>query len=142
MNILRMNILLIKFFITALNSNISRNSRIWQKPCQVILPWCCSMFFLKSFWQMLCVQANQEEINHRAVDLDFFQSMCYFLQDELSYLARTYVMLYTIWYHFHNYKTSACNFSKSNIPPWVFFKFLKLYKWYQIAQRINCEVLR
>ena len=29
----------------------------------------------------------------------------------------------------------ACNFSKINTPPWVFFMFYKLYKWYQIAQR-------
>ena len=28
----------------------------------------------------------------------------------------------------------VCNFTKSNTPPWVFFKFLKLYKWYQIEQ--------
>ena len=26
---------------------------------------------------------------------------------------------------------------KSNIPPWAFFTFFKLYKWYQIAQNIN-----
>ena len=31
----------------------------------------------------------------------------------------------------------ACNFTKSNTPPWVFFAFLKLYKWYQIAQIIT-----
>ena len=30
----------------------------------------------------------------------------------------------------------ACNFTKSNTPPRVFFTFLKLYKWYQIAQNI------
>ena len=30
-----------------------------------------------------------------------------------------------------------CNVTKSNIPPWVFFTFLKLYKWYQIALRIT-----
>ena len=29
----------------------------------------------------------------------------------------------------------ACNFTKSNTHPWVFFTFLKLYKWHQIAQR-------
>ena len=29
----------------------------------------------------------------------------------------------------------ACNFSKSNSSPWVFFTFYKLYKWYQIKQR-------
>ena len=26
---------------------------------------------------------------------------------------------------------------KSNTPPWVFFTFLKLYKWYQILKRIS-----
>ena len=25
---------------------------------------------------------------------------------------------------------------QSNTPPWVFFTFLKLYKWYQMVQRI------
>ena len=24
----------------------------------------------------------------------------------------------------------ACNFTESNTPSWVFFTFLKLYKWY------------
>ena len=28
---------------------------------------------------------------------------------------------------------SACNFTKSNTPPRVFFTFFRLYKWYQIA---------
>ena len=28
-------------------------------------------------------------------------------------------------------------FTKSNTPPWVFFTFFKLYRWYQIAQRIT-----
>ena len=31
----------------------------------------------------------------------------------------------------------ACNLTKSNAPPWVFFTFLKLYKWYHIVQRIK-----
>ena len=31
----------------------------------------------------------------------------------------------------------ACNFTKSSTPPWVFFTFFKLYKWYQIAQNIT-----
>ena len=31
----------------------------------------------------------------------------------------------------------ACNFTKINSPPWVFFTFFKLYKCYQIAQRIT-----
>ena len=31
-------------------------------------------------------------------------------------------------------QASACNFTKSNTPPRVFFTFFKLYEWYQIAQ--------
>ena len=30
---------------------------------------------------------------------------------------------------------------KSNTPPWVFFTFFKLYKWYQIAQSITYSSL-
>ena len=30
--------------------------------------------------------------------------------------------------------SEACNFTKINIPPWVFFTFFKLCKWYQIAR--------
>ena len=33
-------------------------------------------------------------------------------------------------------------FTKSNTPPWVFFMFFKLHKWYQIAQRIKFEILQ
>ena len=29
-----------------------------------------------------------------------------------------------------------CNFTKSDTPPWVFFTFFNLQKWYQIAQNI------
>ena len=32
---------------------------------------------------------------------------------------------------------SACNFTKSNNRPRVFFMFLKLYNWYQIAQSVT-----
>ena len=35
--------------------------------------------------------------------------------------------------------SKACNFTKTNTPPSVFFTFLKFYKWYQIAQSISCE---
>ena len=31
----------------------------------------------------------------------------------------------------------ACNFTKSNTPPWMFFTFFKLCKWFQITQRIT-----
>ena len=36
----------------------------------------------------------------------------------------------------------ACNFTKSNILPWVFFTFFKLCKWYQIAQHITYNARR
>ena len=29
------------------------------------------------------------------------------------------------------------NFTKSETPPWVFFTFFKLYKWYQMTQRVS-----
>ena len=32
-------------------------------------------------------------------------------------------------------QAEACNFTKIYTPPWVFFTFFKLYKWYQMAQR-------
>ena len=64
-----------------------------------------------------------------------------------------YVMRCTIWYHLYNLKNmanthggvlllvqaEACNFTQSNTPPWMFFTFFKLYKWYQIAQRITYD---
>ena len=33
--------------------------------------------------------------------------------------------------------SKACNFTKSKTPPWVFSTFFKMYKWYQITQRIT-----
>ena len=50
-------------------------------------------------------------------------------------------MLWAIFYHLYILETlknaEVCNFTESNNPPWVFFTFLKLYKWYQIAQNIT-----
>ena len=61
-----------------------------------------------------------------------------------------FLMLCMIWYHLHNLKNLknihggvllfaklqalACNFTISKTPPWVFFTFFTLYKWYQIMQ--------
>ena len=61
-----------------------------------------------------------------------------------------------IWHHPYNLKSmknthggvlilvrlqaKACkawNFAKINATPWVFFTFLKFYRWYQIVQRIT-----
>ena len=48
-------------------------------------------------------------------------------------------MFCTIWYHLYNFKNvkNANGGVKSNTPPWVFFTFFKLYKWYQLAQHIT-----
>ena len=62
-----------------------------------------------------------------------------------------------IWYHLCNLKNvknahggvlllvksqaKACNFNKSNTPPWLFVTFFKLYKQYQIVQRITYSLM-
>ena len=74
----------------------------------------------------------------------------------LVFLFKINLMHWPIWYHFYNLKivknthrrvlilvklqAEACNFTKINNLPWVFFTFFKLYKWYQIAQRITNQV--
>ena len=45
-----------------------------------------------------------------------------------------------IWYHLYNFKNMID--TKSNTPSWVFFTFIKLYKWYKIAQRITLKINR
>ena len=63
-------------------------------------------------------------------------------------------MFCAIWYHLYYSKNvkntnggvlllvklqaSTYNFTKSDTPPWVFFGFFKLYKWYQIAKHLIC----
>ena len=32
-----------------------------------------------------------------------------------------------------------CNFTESNTPPWLFFTFFELHKWYQIAQHTKYQ---
>ena len=65
----------------------------------------------------------------------------------------TYVVRCAIWVPFVQFKKRekhlwrsvnfskvaglACNFTKINTPPWVFFTFFKLYKWYLSVQSIT-----
>ena len=64
-------------------------------------------------------------------------------------------MLCAIWCHLYNLKNVKHThggmsllvklkvyFTKSNTPLWVFLTFLKLCKWYQIAQRILRKLTR
>ena len=65
--------------------------------------------------------------------------------NNLTDLNMVHVMRCTIWYHLYNLKNmenihggvlllvklqASCNFTKGNTPPWIFFTFFKLYKWY------------
>ena len=34
-------------------------------------------------------------------------------------------------------QAEVCNFTKSDIPPWVFFTFYKLHEWYQNTQSVK-----
>ena len=50
-----------------------------------------------------------------------------------------------IWYHLYNFKKVKnthggmlpCNFTKSNTPPWVFFTFFELCKWWHQSCKIS-----
>ena len=39
----------------------------------------------------------------------------------------------------HGGVLKACNFTRSSTSPWMFFTFLKFYKWFQIAQHITFD---
>ena len=64
-------------------------------------------------------------------------------------------MLCAIWYHLYNLKNVKKPhggmsllvkfqgfYTKSETPLWILFKFLKLYKWYQIAKCIILNINR
>ena len=70
--------------------------------------------------------------NCQAVYLSEFQRL-------LKSKSNEYVMSCAIWYYLYNI---ACKFTKSDTPPWLFFTFFKLCKWYQIMQSITYEICR
>ena len=104
------------------------------------------------------------------IEIEQWLEMCESLTSPVTKLWRTmlknlsYVMslcngircmwcCFVIWYHLYNFKKwekhpwrsctfRACNFSKGNTPPRMFFTFLKLNKCYQIAQRISSKPLK
>ena len=51
---------------------------------------------------------------------------------------KQYVMLCAISYHLYNSKNEKKNTHGVNTPPWVFFSYFKLHKWYQIAESDSC----
>ena len=82
--------------------------------------------------------------------------MCYFpkhIHIIFSIKYQYIMMRCAIRYHLHNLKKVknthegvlllvACNYTKRNSPPWVFFTFFKLCEWYQIAQNITYVTLQ
>ena len=78
----------------------------------------------------------------------------YFISDYFQQKYWSILVRCTIWYHLYNFKNvnntnegvlilvKLQAFTKINTPPWVFFTFFKLYKWYQIAQRITNNILQ
>ena len=52
------------------------------------------------------------------------------------YFAR-FGTISTIWKTWKTPIEQCFSFTKGNTPPWVFFTFFKLHKWYQITQRIT-----
>ena len=69
-----------------------------------------------------------------------------------SVIVVEFVMLCAIWYHLYKFKkvkhihggvwSLQLNYNiKSNTPSWVFFTFLTLYRWYQIAQSITFDLV-
>ena len=64
----------------------------------------------------------------------------------IRFLCVTNGLIHLVLYFVAKYMCDALRnlvHSKSNTPPWVFFTFFKLCKWYNIVQRITyvlCEM--
>ena len=93
-------------------------------------------------WLIWCVQSTWLSFSNPYV-------FCCSLLGLICYLNRLhlpFVMFCATCYQLYNVKNVenthwgvlflVCNSTKNNTPSWMFFTFLKLYKWYQIAQRI------
>ena len=52
---------------------------------------------------------------------------------------RKFVPFYNLENVKNTFQDEVCSFTKCNTPPWVFFTFFKLYKWYQVSQSITYE---
>ena len=66
---------------------------------------------------------NSLGIQKEYFNLHHLQSSLSTLKD---YRSKMYLTRCAIWYYLHNLN-----------PPWVFFTFFKLYKWYQIEEHIT-----
>ena len=87
-----------------------------------------------------------------------FITTIYFVLDKLFLrLCLQFEMLCAIWYHLYSLKSEnthggvlplvnlqalATSFTESNAPPWMFFTFFKLYKWYESRNASQCEMCK
>ena len=103
----------------------------------------CDTFGLKSLIKGATCYKNPE--NPSSTDLILinnphgFQNSC-IIETVLSDFHRIVVTVMKT--SFERLKTRVINyrgrnFAKSNTPPWVFFMFFILYRWYEIAQNIT-----
>ena len=98
-------------------------------------PFTCSS--ISSFLSILkFIFFHRYFFNHQLSNLSF--SRIVNIDNQITFVVRCAVQ-----YHMHNLKNVKnthggvlllVNFNKSNTPPWVFFTFFKLYKWYQMVQ--------
>ena len=69
---------------------------------------------------------------------------------ERAFIFKVYQLLCTILYHLYNLKSVKntyggmpllvklqAYFTKSNIPPWVFFMFLEFHKWWKVTHHLE-----
>ena len=100
-----------------------------------------------------------KDVAHGVTNISTASFCKFFYHRSLLYIKENhqgpYGMLCVIWYHSGNSKNvkntygrvlllvksqvPACNFTKSNTPPWLFLIFFKLHKQYQIAQSVTYQ---
>ena len=81
--------------------------------------------------------------NFRNIVTSFFLSTINIIYISDSQFAKTKRIHGNLWKCKNQYEMRcAINFTKSSTPPWVFFTFLKLSKWYQIEQNITYKEVR
>ena len=91
-------------------------------------------FYFKEISHVYCVKFGFTHLLSFAVLISLFETLCaicYYLYN-LKNVKNSHgglLVLVKLW-------AKAYNFTKTSIPPWVFFTCFELYKWYQITQTI------
>ena len=102
---------------------------------------------------------NHQEVIKKCVQLKTAIRKAYLRKENINFggseaAGELLVLLCAIWYHLYHLKNVKIThrrvllwvklqtFAKSNILPWMFFTFFKLYKWYQSAQSVLISSIR